>query len=255
MSYATAENAIDTRYWIPTNIIQNYILGPCFKRGITSELQRVYEEQGPETFPYEWDSVNWSKWATSKKTNTTPSYYAFKNWPSLSTDWIEWIDRLEPHFRSSWKTTGIDEAIQLSRLPIHCDKAILAAAACFWSPITNTFNFRFGMMTPTLIDIEAYTGLSSSDTLLSGSPSTLVSPLDTARLQKDAKNYGQFLRMNKGTDHPPTNDEHIAFLLMWLCRNIFCVLASKMTLQFIDIAKSLATGKPVSLGPLVLAHL
>ena len=101
MSYATAENTIDTRYWIPTDIIQNYILGPCFKRGITSELQRVYEEQGPETFPYEWDSVNWSKWATSKKTNTTPSYYAFKNWPSLSTDWIEWIDRLEPHFRSS----------------------------------------------------------------------------------------------------------------------------------------------------------
>ena len=110
-------------------------------------------------------------------------------------------------------------------------------------------------MTPTLIDIEAYTGLSSSDTLLSSLPSTLVSPLDTAILQKDAKYYGQFLRMNKGMDHPPTNDEHIAFLLMWLCRNIFCVLASKMTLQFIDIAKSLATNRPVLLSPIILSHL
>ena len=43
LSYATAKNTIDTRYWIPTNIIQNYILGPCFKKGITSKLQRVYE--------------------------------------------------------------------------------------------------------------------------------------------------------------------------------------------------------------------
>ena len=110
-------------------------------------------------------------------------------------------------------------------------------------------------MIPILIDIEAYTGLSSSDTLLSGLPSTLISPLDTARLQKDAKNYGQLLRMNKGLDNPPTNDEHLVFLLMWLCRNIFCVVASKMTLQFIDIAKSLATDKLVSLGPIVLAHL
>ena len=54
------------------------------------------------------------------------------------------------------------------------------------------------MMTPTLIDIKTYIRLSSSDTLL----------LDTARLQKDAKNYGQFLKMNKGTDNPPTDDEH-----------------------------------------------
>ena len=61
--------------------------------------------------------------------------------------------------------------------------------------------------------------------------------------------------MNKGTNNPPTNDEHIAFLLMWLCRIIFCVFASKTTLQFIDIGKSLATGRLVSLGPMVLAYL
>ena len=61
--------------------------------------------------------------------------------------------------------------------------------------------------------------------------------------------------MNKDIDNPPTNDEHIAFLEMWLCRNIFYVLASKMTLQFIDITKPLTTCRPVSLGPMVLAHL
>ncbi|KAF3433534.1 hypothetical protein FNV43_RR24636 [Rhamnella rubrinervis] len=254
MSYATAENATDTRYWIPASPVQHYILGPCFKKGITSEVQCVYDEQGPETFPYEWESVNWSKWTSSRKTKDTNSYHAFKNWPSFSTDWVEWIDRLEPHFRTSWKTTGIDETIQSSRLPIHCDRAILAAAVYFWSSITNTFNFRFEMMTLTLIDIEAYTGLTSSDTLLTGSPSSPVSS-STPGFHKDAKNYGQFLKMNKGISSLPTEDEHIAFLLMWLCKNVFCVLASKITLQFIDIAKSLATGRPASLGPLVLTHL
>ncbi|KAF3433619.1 hypothetical protein FNV43_RR24722 [Rhamnella rubrinervis] len=78
----------------------------------------------------------------------------------------------------------------------------------------------------------------------------LQNKLENNRFHKDAKNYGQFLRTNKGIGSPPTEDEHIAFLLMWLCKNIFCVLASKIMLQFIDIAKSLATGKPASLGPL-----
>ncbi|KAF3434657.1 hypothetical protein FNV43_RR21742 [Rhamnella rubrinervis] len=109
-------------------------------------------------------------------------------------------------------------------------------------------------MTPTLINIEAYTGLTSSDTLLTDLPSSSVSS-SIPGFHKDAKNYGQFLRMNKGTGSPPSEDEHIAFLLMWLCKNIFCVLASKITLHFINIAKSLATGKPISLGLLVLAHL
>ncbi|KAF3433618.1 hypothetical protein FNV43_RR24721 [Rhamnella rubrinervis] len=125
MSYATAENVIDTQYLIPAGPIQYYILGPCFKKGITFEVQRVYDEQGPETFPYEWESVNW-------------------------------------------------------------------------------------MMTPTLMDIEAYTGLSSSDTLLTDSPSSPISSFIPG-FHKDAKNYGQFSRMNKGTSNPPIEDEHIAF--------------------------------------------
>ncbi|KAF3454081.1 hypothetical protein FNV43_RR04528 [Rhamnella rubrinervis] len=39
--HATVKNAIDIRYWIPADHVQHYILGPCFKKGITSEVQRT----------------------------------------------------------------------------------------------------------------------------------------------------------------------------------------------------------------------
>ncbi|KAF3455884.1 hypothetical protein FNV43_RR00526 [Rhamnella rubrinervis] len=110
------------------------------------------------------------------------------------------------------------------------------------------------MMTPTLIDIEAYIRLTSFDTFLTGPPSSLVSSLNISGFHKDAKNYGQFLRMKKGTGSPPTEDEHIPFLLMWLCKNVLCLLASKITLQFINIAKSLAIGRFTSLGLLMWLH-
>ncbi|KAF3445122.1 hypothetical protein FNV43_RR14815 [Rhamnella rubrinervis] len=55
MSYVTAKNAIDTKCWILAGPIQHYILGPCFRKDITSEVQCIYDEQGPEKFPYEWE--------------------------------------------------------------------------------------------------------------------------------------------------------------------------------------------------------
>ncbi|CAL9005385.1 unnamed protein product, partial [Prunus brigantina] len=40
------------------------------------------------------------------------------------------------------------------------DRSLLAAALCFWSLATNTMNLRFGMMTPTVLDMAALFGLS-----------------------------------------------------------------------------------------------
>ncbi|CAL9011522.1 unnamed protein product [Prunus brigantina] len=40
------------------------------------------------------------------------------------------------------------------------DRSLLSAALCFWSSATNTMNLRFGMMTPTVLDMAALFGLS-----------------------------------------------------------------------------------------------
>ncbi|KAI8530140.1 hypothetical protein RHMOL_Rhmol11G0032200 [Rhododendron molle] len=54
---------------------------------------------------------------------------------------------------------------------------------------------------------------------------------------------------------PVKDSEHVAFLLYWLNKFIFCVSANRVTKAFIDLACALASGQKLALGPLVLAHL
>ncbi|CAL2277714.1 unnamed protein product [Prunus armeniaca] len=66
--------------------------------------------------------------------------------------WADWIDRLLPRYGGHWKRTGIYDAILLSKQSINRDENLLAAALCFWNSARNTFDFRVGPMTPTLLD-------------------------------------------------------------------------------------------------------
>ncbi|CAL2240046.1 unnamed protein product [Prunus armeniaca] len=67
--------------------------------------------------------------------------------------WSDWIDRLLPRHGTHWKRSGIYDAILLSRHSINRDENLLAAALCFWNSTSNTFDFRLGPMTPTLLDM------------------------------------------------------------------------------------------------------
>ncbi|CAL9004110.1 unnamed protein product, partial [Prunus brigantina] len=67
--------------------------------------------------------------------------------------WSDWIDRLLPRYGAHWKRVGIYDAILLSKQPINRDENLLAAALCFWISTSNTFDFRLGPMTPTLLDM------------------------------------------------------------------------------------------------------
>ncbi|CAL8993532.1 unnamed protein product [Prunus brigantina] len=68
------------------------------------------------------------------------------------------IDRLLPRHRSHWKRAGIFDAILLSKQSINRDENLLAAALRFWNSASNTFNFRLGPMTPTLLDMAQIFG-------------------------------------------------------------------------------------------------
>lgn len=54
---------------------------------------------------------------------------------------------------------GIYDALELCKQLIHPDYDLLAVAHYFWSPIVNAFLFAHGPMTPTIMDISAFTGL------------------------------------------------------------------------------------------------
>lgn len=60
-----------------------------------------------------------------------------------------------------WQEVGIVETIELcfSLENGGGNRAPLVAAACFWDTSSNTFNFRFGQMGITLLDILTITGL------------------------------------------------------------------------------------------------
>ncbi|BFG37695.1 hypothetical protein CerSpe_239690 [Prunus speciosa] len=83
-----------------------------------------------------------------------------QQWPTSTLDWEKWLPRMEHFFSQQWKDQGIYHLIKLFDRPIVMDRSLLAAALSFWSSATNTMNLRFGMMTPTILDMAALFGLS-----------------------------------------------------------------------------------------------
>lgn len=57
-----------------------------------------------------------------------------------------------------WKSIGIYDAIMITKNFISVDKPLFYATAQFWSVTTNRFDFRAGMMAPTIQDICFLTG-------------------------------------------------------------------------------------------------
>lgn len=74
-------------------------------------------------------------------------------------DYILWLNKIEGKKSEFMKEKGIFDLIQLSRTGTAYYENILAASLYFWESTTNTFKFPCGMLTPTLFDEAAITGL------------------------------------------------------------------------------------------------
>ncbi|KAM2146115.1 hypothetical protein ACFX1R_049596 [Malus domestica] len=76
--------------------------------------------------------------------------------------WAQWIDELEPTFKKKWMSNGIYVLIMLSKISITPKPELLASALLFWNSGTNTFDFRMGPMSPTILDMAQVFGLRPS---------------------------------------------------------------------------------------------
>lgn len=83
------------------------------------------------------------------------------SWPKPSEEELSWYQARKAMDLARWQEIWIGETIELcfslengvgNRTP-------LVAVACFWDTSSNTFNFRFGQMGITLLDILTITGL------------------------------------------------------------------------------------------------
>ncbi|CAN4117222.1 unnamed protein product [Withania somnifera] len=222
-----------------------FILGPCFKNAISTELSPHYPLAEGEKLLLHSAEPDWSKDKTT-----------LKAWPKVSGSWIDWVDRVEKEKWEVWKSADIYDAIQLSKHDIPMDKNLLYASLCYWSISTNSFHFRFGMMGPTVLDIVALTGLRPHG-------EDVRIPLGMDKLARDFPEYGKikecltyckFLDLSMGAV-PVTEEEHISFLVMWLCRYLFCDSSITMIEQCTKLALALAKGKKLALAPFVLSNL
>ncbi|PQP98279.1 uncharacterized protein Pyn_26110 [Prunus yedoensis var. nudiflora] len=196
-----------------------------------------------------------------------------QQWSTVTPDWEKWLPRMEHFFGQQWKDQGIYHLIKLFDRPLVIDRSLLAATLCFWSSATNTMNFRFGMMTPTVLDMAALFGLSPLGVEVNAA---LVAPEAERSFKatwptltrlagnkaKNMLNYSSFYS-NFGVEDSAEDDaiaplgevEHAAFLLYWLCKFVFYTQANKVTLEFAHLADYLAQGGRLALGPFLLVHI
>nr|GMD41509.1 uncharacterized protein LOC109181345 [Ipomoea batatas] len=187
---------------VPGSESDEFILGPCFKTKIPSEVSCFYPlAEGERLF----------------HRSLEPDRYigkTMRSWPNVNRTWIDWVDRVAKAKGKVWKAAGIYDAIQLSKIDIPMDKNLLYAALFFWSASTNSFHFRFGMMSPTVLDVVALTGFMPHGEEVCGVLSTLESSEDFGmkRISSDEQfNYCKFL-MSRWVLLAVTEDENISFL-------------------------------------------
>lgn len=166
-------------------------------------------------------------------------------------DYIKWLDRVQVGYGEFWKDSGIYELIQLSRVGPKYHQEMLIAALHFFDSSTNTFHFPCGMMTPTLFDVAAITGLSPiGDTYDPArvSPNIVFDPKE--------KTFQKYIQENhEAGDEEVSDVEHVAFLTLWLSHYIFCSKSLQVAKKFIPMAIQLHEGQQFGLGRLILGCL
>lgn len=132
-----------------------------------------------------------------------------------------WMKRLEPEKMALRKYLGIHTLLELPchGQPYSC--GMILSAFHLWEGSTNTFHTRCGMITPTLFDVSAITGLKPSGRSFDF---TEVEPLllEFKVGESGKPTYNNFIDHHARTSGPVTDEEHVAFLTFWLSRYIFC---------------------------------
>ena len=111
-------------------------------------------------------------------------------------------------------------------------------------------------MTPTIMGISAITiaflwhnhGLQSID----GKGSENFGPTN-----KEGKSYGRFLdsAFNPYETSPASDNEHIDFLIFWLCHYMFSTSALQITQEFYHVTIPLSRGIHLALTPAILCRI
>nr|AAM01157.2 Hypothetical protein [Oryza sativa Japonica Group]ABB46915.1 retrotransposon protein, putative, Ty3-gypsy subclass [Oryza sativa Japonica Group] len=175
----------------------------------------------------------------------------FKSWSSLEKvppekSWTTWFKRVSASKRVHWDEIGIGQALDLTIANSAKDEPLMASASYFWSNTINAFLFNQGPMTPTLIDISMITGL---DVTSSANPMSLNTKNKYDFKTKSIGGWSGYVAAYMG------QGEHVAFLLMWLEKFLFCGSSCGPTTNWQFVAEALETKGQFHLGKILLGYL
>ena len=173
-----------------------------------------------------------------------------KSWLRASDGWVAWITRLSSHFTRLWIALGIERFIHLTIINISL--ACVALKLCFKS--INYFLLPFGPISISLRDIIVLTGLpirgADESCLLDIQDSSLlaieVSSTTQTSYSSTIWNWHDVIEIQSTT-------KHVEFLWALLCRYVFFFNFGKPAMEYLPIGKTLALGRPYTLGTLLLA--
>ncbi|CAL8152488.1 unnamed protein product [Prunus armeniaca] len=203
-------------------------------------------------------ALSFHTWVSKNLSHSYPSSEMRNN----AVSWSDWIDKLLPRHGTYWKKAGIYDAILLSRNSVNRDENLLAAALSFWNSASNTFDFRLGPMSPTLLDLAQIFGFRPHGRLADAvgdyhrgknrqrlaKPFTI--PVTTINQNCSFSNF-----LKKFSTEKDKDQQHMLFLLYWLNRFAFPNRFSAPLLEYKNLAEALHNHADVGLGPTVLAHL
>nr|KYP61352.1 hypothetical protein KK1_015839 [Cajanus cajan] len=158
---------------------------------------------------------------------------------------------------SSWVETGIFEFIQLAKFDLHLfDPQMLLSAIFFWNRETRAFEFPYGFVCPTLLDIAAITGLTPVRDRFYPDVFEEEISIKELSITWDKKTYLAFINAHVGQSGTPvSNSEHIAFLMYWLSACVFCTPSLQVPKYYYTLAQALHLKKRICLSKLLLASL
>lgn len=125
------------------NIQDEYILGPISK--IIDKSFVFPQDISSDLLFMDHSFVDLTMWFESKKPLVT--------WPLIKKEFITQMDKLQKVKEALWKKTSIFKLLQLSRIQLEQNSALLTAVSCFWSTTLNAFVFLFELQ-PSLYMIQ-----------------------------------------------------------------------------------------------------
>ncbi|MCH81851.1 hypothetical protein A2U01_0002644 [Trifolium medium] len=179
-----------------------------------------------------------------------PTNKVFRSAPSHKDKYIAWLDRVQHDFEGIWQTAGIFDLIQLSRTGLKYDQEMIIVALHFFETSTNTFHFECGMMTPTLFDVAAITGLSP----LGDTYDPYKSTRNIEVVMRD-KTYTKYIAEQHKDTEEVSDEEHVAFLALWLSQYVFCTRSLQVAKMFVPMATQLHECHQFGFGRLLLGCL